>query len=76
LQLPEIEYKRKNRLAVPEKLLELRFSEACSDIGRSFIFTQEERDQSLVHVPVCPQGADFIRSSHTVIAGQQKYGHE
>ncbi|TWM73232.1 Ascorbate-specific PTS system EIIA component [Bacillus licheniformis] len=46
-QLPEIEYKRKNRLAVPETLLELRFSEACSDIGRSFIFTQEERIKAL-----------------------------
>ena len=46
-KLPEIEYKRKNRLAVPEKLLELRFSEACSDIGRSFIFTQEERIKAL-----------------------------
>ena len=32
-QLPEIEYKRKNRLAVPETLLELRFSEACSDMA-------------------------------------------
>lgn len=74
-QLPEIEYKRKNRLAVPEKLLELRFRSLFRHRPLVYFYTGRA-DQSLVHVPVCPQGADFIRSSHTVIAGQQKYGHE
>ncbi|XBO86560.1 helix-turn-helix domain-containing protein [Bacillus licheniformis] len=46
-QLPEIDYKRKNRLAVPEELLELQFSEVRSDVSRSFIFTQEERIKAL-----------------------------
>ncbi|MDI3410124.1 helix-turn-helix domain-containing protein [Bacillus sonorensis] len=46
-ELPEIDYKRKNRLVIPEEVLQLTRNSTGTAGNRFFIFTQEERVQAL-----------------------------
>ncbi|MED1738851.1 BglG family transcription antiterminator [Bacillus swezeyi] len=46
-KLPQIEYKRKNTVVVPEEVLQLTRNRTGADGKYSFIFTQEERIKAL-----------------------------